>query len=310
MNLLSNSIHDEVNSCTKCNSLARHLSCVFSIMRVIKYKIEKEGNILAFLKSKAYSSRLISELRREENGIVLNGEKAKTTAEMNVGDSLIITLPDGESEIEGVDLPLEVIYEDEDVLVVNKAPFTVCHPTRNHQGDTLANAVAFHLQRQGKKCTFRAINRLDRDTTGLVVIALNRYSAGRLAGKIDKIYLALATGEIKKDGTINMPIERVDERKILRTVGENGQSAVTHYEVIKSTPEATLLKIKLETGRTHQIRVHFKAIGHPLVGDTMYGTADERIPRQCLHCTEVSFRHPVSEEEITLHSKAEFEEFV
>ena len=279
-------------------------------MRVIKYKIEKEGNILAFLKSKAYSSRLISELRREENGIVLNGEKAKTTAEMNVGDSLIITLPDGESEIEGVDLPLEVIYEDEDVLVVNKAPFTVCHPTRNHQGDTLANAVAFHLQRQGKKCTFRAINRLDRDTTGLVVIALNRYSAGRLAGKIDKIYLALATGEIKKDGTINMPIERVDERKILRTVGENGQSAVTHYEVIKSTPEATLLKIKLETGRTHQIRVHFKAIGHPLVGDTMYGTADERIPRQCLHCTEVSFRHPVSEEEITLHSKAEFEEFV
>ncbi len=279
-------------------------------MRVIEYKIEKEGNILAFLKSRGYSSRLISELRREENGIVLNGEKAKTTAEMKAGDLLKITLPDGESEIEGVDLPLEVIYEDEDILVVNKAPFTVCHPTRNHQGDTLANAVAFHLQKQGKRCIFRAINRLDRDTTGLVVIALNRYAAGRLAGGIDKTYLALAAGEIKEDGTINMPIERVDERKILRTVGENGQKAVTHYKVIKSTPEATLLKIKLETGRTHQIRVHFKAIGHPLVGDTMYGEADERIPRQCLHCAEVSFRHPVSEQTVTFSSSAEFADFI
>lgn len=282
----------------------------FLFMRIIEYKVEKGQTILAFLKSKAYSSRLISELRREETGIVLNGEKAKTTAEMNVGDILIITLPDGESEIEGVDLPLEVIYEDEDVLVVNKAPFTVCHPTRNHQGDTLANAVAFHLQKQGKKCTFRAINRLDRDTTGLVVIALNRYSAGGLAGKIVKTYLALATGEIKKDGTIDMPIQRVDQRKILRTVGENGQSAVTHYEVIKSTPEATLLKIKLETGRTHQIRVHFKAIGHPLVGDTMYGKEDNRIDHQCLHCSEVKFRHPVSEEIITVSAPAEFENFV
>ena len=279
-------------------------------MREIEYKIQKESNILAFLKSKGYSSRLISELRREQKGIILNGERAKTTAVMKAGDCLKITLPDGESEIEGVDLPLEVVYEDEDVLVVNKSAFTVCHPTRNHQGDTLANAVAFHLQKQGKKCTFRAINRLDRDTTGLVVIALNRYSAGRLAGKIDKTYMALATGEIKKDGTINMPIERVDERKILRQVGENGQSAVTHYEVIKSSPEATLLKIKLETGRTHQIRVHFKAIGHALVGDTMYGEADNRIDHQCLHCSEVKFRHPVSEEIIKITSPAEFENFI
>ena len=279
-------------------------------MRVIEYKIEKNTTILAFLKSKDYSSRLICELRREEQGIFLNGEKAKTNAEIKAGDIVKITLPDGESEIEGVDLPLEVVFEDEDVLVVNKSAFTVCHPTRNHQGDTLANAVAFYLWKQGKKCTFRAINRLDRDTTGLVVIALNRYAAGRLAGQIEKTYTALATGEIKKDGTINMPIQRVDERKILRQVGENGQSAVTHYEVIKSAPEATLLKINLETGRTHQIRVHFKAIGHPLVGDTMYGEADERIAHQCLHCSRITFRHPVSEKIITLTSPAEFEDFI
>ena len=279
-------------------------------MRVIEYKIEKDATILAFLKSKGYSSRLISELRREEKGIFLNSQRAKTTAGMHAGDILKITLPDGESEIEAVDLPLEVVFEDEDILVVNKAAFTVCHPTRNHQGDTLANAVAYYLQSRGRKCTFRAINRLDRDTTGLVVIALNRYSAGRLAGKIDKTYVALATGEIKEDGTIDMPIVRVDERKILRQVGENGQSAVTHYKVIKSSPEATLLKIKLETGRTHQIRVHFKAIGHPLVGDTMYGKADDRIAHQCLHCSSVTFRHPVSEEKITLTSPAKFENFI
>ena len=276
-------------------------------MRVIEYKIEKEATILAFLKSREFSSRLISELRREENGIVLNGERAKTTARIGAGDVLKITLPDGQSEIEGSDLPLETVYEDEDILVVNKAAFTVCHPTRNHQGDTLANAVAFHLQKQGRKCTFRAVNRLDRDTTGLVVIALNRYAASKLAGRIDKTYLALARGEIKIDGTIDMPIERVDERKILRKVGQNGQRAVTHYEVIKSTPEATLLKIKLETGRTHQIRVHFSAIGHPLVGDTMYGEADKRIDHQCLHCAEVKFRHPVSGQIIALSAPAEFE---
>lgn len=279
-------------------------------MRKIKYKIKKEGTILAFLKSREFSSRLISELRRTDGAIVLNGEKAKTNAEIKADDILIITLPDGESEIEGVDLPLEVIYEDEDVLVVNKAPFTVCHPTRNHQGDTLANAVAFHLQKAGKKCIFRAINRLDRDTTGLVVIALNRYSAGRLSGRIDKTYLALVKGKIEGEGTINLPIERVDERKILRKVGENGQSAVTHYEVIKSTPEATLLKIKLETGRTHQIRVHFSALGHPLIGDTMYGTPDERIAHQCLHCARVCFPHPVSEKIISLSSKAVFENYI
>ena len=279
-------------------------------MRVIEYKIEKEQTILAFLKSKDFSSRLISELRRTENSILLNNSAAKTTAEMKTGDVLKITLPDGESEIEGTNLPLEVIYEDEDVLVVNKAPFTVCHPTRNHQGDTLANAVAFHLQKQGKKCTFRAINRLDRDTTGLVVIALNRYAAGRLSGKIDKTYLALVKGKIESEGSINLPIERVDERKILRKVGENGQRAVTHYRTLKTNGKESLLEIKLETGRTHQIRVHFSALAHPLVGDTMYGEADDRIAHQCLHCARVCFPHPVSEEMISLSNKAVFEDFV
>lgn len=275
--------------------------------RTINYKIKNEQDILSFLKGReGYSARLITELRQAENGILLNGERARTTALLKPGDELTVNIPLGESEIEAVELPLEVVFEDEDVLVVNKEAFRVCHPTRNHQGDTLANAVAFHLLKQGKSCTFRAINRLDRDTTGLVVIALNRLAAARLRNGIDKTYFALVSGEISESGTIDLPIERVDERKITRRVGSNGLKAVTHYEVIEKRENETLLKIKLETGRTHQIRVHFSHIGHPLVGDTMYGTASEKIDHQCLHCGRVEFNQPVSGERIVLESKPDW----
>ena len=278
-----------------------------NMYRTINYKIEKEQDILSFLKgNEGYSARLITALRQEENGILLGGKRAKTTAVMKPGDELCVNIPLGESEIEAVELPLEVVYEDEDVLVVNKEAFRVCHPTRNHQGDTLANAVAFHLAKQGKSCTFRAINRLDRDTTGLVVIALNRLAAGRLRQGVSKTYYALVSGIISENGTIDLPIERVDERKITRRVGKNGLRAVTHYEVIEKRENETLLAIKLETGRTHQIRVHFSYIGHPIVGDTMYGSASEKIDHQCLHCGRVEFNQPVSGKRIVLESKPKF----
>ena len=276
--------------------------------RTINYKINKDTDILSFLKGgEGYSARLITELRKAENGIILNGQRAKTPSLMHSGDELTVNIPLGENEIPPVDLPLKVLYEDEDVLAVDKAAFTVCHPTRNHQGDTLANAVAFHLMKEGKSCTFRAINRLDRDTTGIVVIALNRLAAGRLRNSLEKTYFALVSGVLENSGTIDLPIERVDERKILRRVGENGQRAVTHYEIIKNFKNSTLLKIKLETGRTHQIRVHFAAVGHPLIGDTMYGEKSEVVSHQCLHCGQISFTQPVSGERIELFSPSGLE---
>lgn len=275
--------------------------------RRITYQVEQESDILSFLKGKeGYSARLITALRKVPEGILLNGEHAKTTARMQPGDVLQVHIPLGKSDIPPVKLPLKVAYEDEDVLVADKAAFTVCHPTRNHQGDSLANAVAYYLQQQGKQCTFRAMNRLDRDTTGLVVIALNRLAADRLRSTLHKRYYALVSGCIERDGSIDLPIERADARKILRKVGKNGQRALTHYRVVEQRENSTLLEIRLETGRTHQIRVHFSHIGHPLIGDTMYGQADERIDHQCLHCAAVSFEQPVSGEKISLFSQAEW----
>lgn len=271
-------------------------------MRTIKYKIVYDTTVRNFLSSaQRYSARLVTALKKQDNGILLNGLKATAPDKLHAGDELIINIPDDDTDkIEAVDMPLDVIYEDEDVLAVNKGAFTVCHPTRNHQRDTLANAVAHHLEGEGIKSTFRVINRLDRDTTGIVVVALNRLSAQRLSGNIEKKYCALACGNIYEDGTIDLPIERMNERSIMRQVGENGQRAVTHYKVLKNFDGMTLLEISLDTGRTHQIRVHFAALGHPLVGDTMYGDGDSRFPHQCLHCSSVSFLQPVSRDEINL----------
>jgi 23S rRNA pseudouridine1911/1915/1917 synthase len=276
-------------------------------MRTIKYKINYDTTIYNFLSQKEkYSSRLITSLRKNAGGILKNGIHTRTVDEIKQGDELTVNIPDDDTDIPPVNLPLKVVYEDEDVLIADKPAFTVCHPTRNHQNDTLANAVAYYLEQKGKKCTFRAVNRLDRDTTGLVVIALNRLAAERLAKSVKKTYFALAAGNIPRSGTINLPIARKEPLKILREVSPDGQKAVTHYKVIKNTDKYTLLEIKLETGRTHQIRVHFAAIGHPLIGDTMYGTPDEVFTHQCLHCGRVEFIQPITGETKIIVSKPDF----
>ena len=269
--------------------------------RKIIYKIEYDTTVIDFLKRKnGYSARLIAELKRIEGGITVNGELKRTIDELHQGEELRVLIPYGDTELPPANLPLEVLYEDEDVLVVNKSAFTVCHPTRNHQGDTLANAVSYYLNSKDIYCTFRTINRLDRDTTGCVAIALNKLAADKLASKVDKVYFAIVKGKIETAGTIDLPIFRPNPLNIKRCVDDRGQRAITHYEVIKGDENATLLKIALETGRTHQIRVHFSHIGHPLIGDTMYGIGDERINHQCLHCREVSFIHPITNERITV----------
>ena len=271
--------------------------------RKLQYAIPSEYSskrVLDFLKHLGFSHRLITKLKQAPDGILLNGEHIRTIDPMSEGDVLEINLPTDKKESISipVEMPLDIIYEDDDILVLNKPAMLAVHESHNHLGDTLSNAVAFHLKKEGKPSVFRAVGRLDKGTSGLMVCALNRYAASRLSGKIKKQYLAIAKGIYEGEGTIDAPIYRPDPILTVRTVDERGEKAVTHWTALKNDGESTLLRIKLETGRTHQIRVHFASLGTPLVGDTMYGTPDERICHQALHCCECRFIHPVKNEEM------------
>ncbi len=271
--------------------------------RIINFTIDDEFDgkkVIHYLRGKAkLSCRTVNMLKRVENGITLNGKHIRTIDLMKKGDVLTVSIPDEECELEKISAPLDILYEDEDLLIINKSPYMAMHPTHNHQGDTLANAVAAYLNGSG---AFRAIGRLDKGTSGIVVCAKNRHCASRLSGNIKKEYFAVVTGRYEGKGTINVPIYRPDPMKTLRACGEQGDEAITHWEAIKSGDSLSLLKIHLETGRTHQIRVHFAHLGTPLAGDTMYGEALGDIKHQLLHCGKVSFVHPVTGVEMSIEA--------
>ncbi len=261
------------------------------------------AKLQSFLRvGQGYSARLITKLKKEPDGIMLNGEPARSIDLLKAGDTLEINFPEDKKEGVSipVEMPLDILYEDEDLIVLNKPAMLAVHESHNHLGDTLSNAVSYHLSRQGKTSVFRAVGRLDKGTSGIMVLALSRYVASALGGKISKQYLAVASGCFEGSGTIDRPIYRPDPIITLRTVDERGVRAVTHWEALKTDGKATLLRIKLETGRTHQIRVHFASLGAPLIGDTMYGKPDERICHQALHCESCRFIHPITKKETVL----------
>ncbi len=276
-------------------------------MRVIEYKVEEyfEGKkLISFLRGHVkISVRLLRSLKRVEGGIKINGENARTVDLLHSGDTVTLTIPEDENHSIPTDYPLNVVYEDEDVLVIDKPAMLPMHESHNHQGDTLANAVAGYLTKKGKSLSFRAVGRLDKGTSGLVICALNSHAAARLSGSFEKTYYAIATGRYEGKGTIDKPIYRPDPMKTYRTADDRGDRAVTHYEVIESGEDYSFLRIHLETGRTHQIRVHFAFLGTPLYGDRMYGQEHEIIGRQALHCGEVVFTHPVTGERIEVKAQ-------
>lgn len=274
--------------------------------RTIKFTIPAEYDgkkVIAYLRGEAkISCRLLKSLKRTENGITLNGEHIRTIDILHTGDELKIEIPCPDSTIEPINIPIDIIYEDDDLIAINKGPFLACHPTHNHQGDTLANALAYHLKEEGKQSVFRAVGRLDKGTSGIVICALNKHSAAQISKTAEKEYLAVVSGKPDKFGTIDKPIYRPDPMKTLRAVGEQGDRAVTHWETLATDGEKSLVKIRLETGRTHQIRVHFASLGMPLVGDSMYGTDEMNMGHQLLHCARVSFVHPVTGERMILEA--------
>lgn len=278
--------------------------------RYLDYKIDKKYDgekVLTFLKEEIFTSaRLIRSLKNIPDGITVNGEHIRTVDLLKSGDLLRLHLPDENNDNANIVTPLEynltVLYEDDDLLIVDKPAGLPLHPSHNHQGDTLANAVSYYLYAHGKQAVFRSVGRLDRGTSGIVICALNKHTAARLSGNIYKEYYAVADGIYEGKGIIDKPIYRPDPVKTYRTVDERGEKAVTEWEAVSHNKGSTLLRIHLQTGRTHQIRVHFACLGTPLLGDTMYGTSRNDISRQALHCCYCRFIHPVTQEEIEINS--------
>ncbi len=277
--------------------------------RKLEYTVPPEYDgrrAVAFLRGFCgFSARLVKKIKYTSGGMLLNGEYLRTIDPVKCGDTVSVLIPEDTEAPTPMTAPLDIIYEDDDIIVINKSPFMAMHPTHNHQGDTLANAVAAHLNANGKTAAFRAVGRLDKGTSGTVVCALNHLAASKLSGKVKKQYLALVQGELYGSGTIDVPIYRPDPMKTLRACSlEKGvERAVTHWTALENFGGATLVSLELETGRTHQIRVHMAYTGHPLAGDTMYGDFMPRIGHQLLHCEICRFKHPVTGENMIFHAE-------
>ncbi len=266
-------------------------------MREISYTVPAEFDGVqaqVFLKSRGISRRVLTALKRS-GGLTRGGGTLRTVDAVHAGEVITLQLDGGETSVAAnPELSADIVYEDEDVVVFNKPPFMPVHPSQRHHDDTLANLFAARYP----GLPFRPINRLDRNTSGLCVCAKNQFAAAALSGSISKVYYAITDGTPPGD-TVDAPIGRLGDSVIERCVTPVGKPAVTHFRKIAGERRA-LLRITLETGRTHQIRVHMAHIGFPLCGDDMYGGDCTAISRQALHCGEVKFTLPVSGERITI----------
>ncbi len=247
------------------------------------------------------SSRLISKLKRNK-GIFLNGKSEFVTMSVGIGDILKVVLPSETSEnIASTPMSLDVIYEDFDIMIINKPSGLPVHPCQGNYDQTLANGVINYWEERGYQYVFRPVHRIDKNTTGLIVIAKNQYAHQQLSEQamnkqLIRKYVAIVHGVIKKsEGVIILPIARKPGSIIERMISEKGQESITYYKAVKKLKNSTIVELRLQTGRTHQIRVHMSYIGHPLVGDWLYGIEEhELIQRHALHSCSLRFTHPVT----------------
>lgn len=283
--------------------------------RTFLYPITKEyqgRTVEEFLKSRGYSHAVMVHLRKTNNGITIAGTPVYTTHRLSCGESLFIFLEEkfSSQHIVPVSMPLSIVYEDEDLMIINKPSNLPIHPSQGNFDNTLANGLAFYFQEKNIPFTYRAVNRLDRDTTGLLIIAKHMLSSAILSSMVAnkticREYAAIVSGQTEPEGFITLPIARVDGSTIERCVDiKHGEYACTRYKTVLYDKETdcSLLTLTLETGRTHQIRVHMKAIGHPLHGDFLYNPDYRYIKRQALHSFRLSFSHPITGEAMEFFS--------
>jgi len=285
-------------------------------------------------RAKGVSQRLVRKVAHGEGegagALYINGHPARFRDRVKVGDEIRLVFPNEKSWIEPEDTPLDVLHEDDSILVVNKRPGVVVHPTKGHRSGTIAGAIIYHMQQRGESYKPRFISRLDMDTSGVLLVGKNSHAQDNLAkqgmaGGVDKLYIAILEGRLEDDlplsGVIDLPIGLAkpgEPRRAVIPVEEGGYDSQTEYEVLsesgllryarndtpviaRTASEAqrdeaiyTVVRARLITGRTHQIRVHFAHIGHPVLGDHLYGSPTELIGRQALHAEEIVFAHPVT----------------
>ena len=279
--------------------------------RIFIYKItenEQGTTVLDFLRKKGFSRHILSSMKADKEALTRNGQRIGGREQLLAGDHFRVRLLEtvDYDGIVPVSMPLSILYEDEDILVINKPADMPVHPSIGNYTNTLANGVAAYLDAKDEHSPFRCINRLDRDTSGALILAKNAFSAAVLSTQmrnrqIRRTYLAVVEGITPPNGTIFAPISRVDDSVIERHVDFlRGEPAVTHYERLEVKNEHSLLEIHLETGRTHQIRVHMGYIGHPLPADYLYHPVYDCFKRQPLHSLQLEFRHPVTDKPMCL----------
>lgn len=292
------------------------------------FEVEEDGwTVQQYLRSCAGFSRAqIRGMKFTENGICVNGKRCRATQTLRVGDSLEVCLAAGEGAsghlVSWACMP-EILCEDEDLIAVNKPAGIAVHPSHGHYGDTLANQLAFYFRESGQQVQIHSVGRLDLETSGIVLfakhsVAAARLSAQRESGKLQKEYLALCAGRfLRTEGVIDQPIAPLPGSLMKMCVHSDGKRAVTRYRVEQQYEDRALVRLRLETGRTHQIRVHMAYMGHPLIGDRLYegsarNPASETekmqnghrrdIVRAALHAECLTFFQPFSGERIVLHA--------
>lgn len=276
--------------------------------RTIEYYIDENDaglRVEQFLRRKGYSLQNLSAIKRMPRSVIVNGIHYYMNQYLRTGDRLSIHICEEKcsEKIPPVQMSLDIIYEDEDIIVINKPAGMPIHPSMNNYTNSMANALAWYYQKQEKPFIFRCCNRLDRDTSGLTVVAKHLVSGSIISTmvkerKFHREYLAIVRGHIDPpSGTIDAPLARKPGTIIERTVDwENGERAVTHYQCVKEANGHSLISLQLETGRTHQIRIHMKHLGYPLIGDYLYNPDMEYIHRQALHSHRIAFSHPITGE--------------
>lgn len=276
--------------------------------RTIDYIIGRESGGLRveqYLRRRGYSGQNLTEIKRMPESILVNGVHYYMRQKLAAGDRLSVRICETRcsKNIPPIHLPLDIVYEDEDLIVINKPAGMPIHPSLNNYTNSMANALAWYYQKQDKPFIFRCCNRLDRDTSGLTVAAKHLVSGNILSDMvrrrlIRREYLALVRGRVTPpSGTIDAPLGRKSGTIIERTVDfEHGETAVTHYKAVLEQNGHSLVSLRLETGRTHQIRIHMKHLGYPLIGDYLYNPDMEYISRQALHSHRLAFSHPITGE--------------